>query len=269
MTSIHPSAIVQPGARLGVDVSIGAYSIVGPDVVVGDRTRIMPHVFLDGCTTLGADCTVFPFASLGTQTQDLKYKGGRTYVKIGDKTVIREYVTVNSGTNEGETTVVGSGCLLLTSSHVAHGCILGNHVILSNGVPLAGHVVIEDHAILGGLSGAHQFTRVGKLAMVGAYTKITQDVPPFLLVDGNPAIAYGLNRIGLERHGVSAEAQTALKQAYKILYLENLSTRPALEKMRATLSKLPEILHFLGFIEASERGITKSKRSRHAAPERD
>lgn len=257
MTRIHPSAIVHEGARLGEDVEIGAYSIVGPQVTIGDRTRIMPQVFLDGRTTFGADCTVFPFASIGSLTQDLKYKGGETFVQIGDKTTIREYVTINSGTADGEVTRVGSGCLVMAYCHVAHGSQVGNRVIMANGASLSGDGVIEDDATIGGMTGIHQFTRIGCFAMVGGMSRITQDVPPYMLVEGNPAEARGVNTIKLQRLNVSVEVQATLKKAYRILCREGLSTRQALEKMRAELAMSPEVEHLLKFIETSERGIVK------------
>lgn len=257
MTNIHPSAIVNPGAQVGADVEIGPYCVIGGHVTLGDRTRLMAHVFIDGRTTLGNECTVFPFASLGTQTQDLKYKGGVTYVKIGDKTTIREYVTVNAGTAEGEITVVGAGCLLMASCHVAHKCQLGNGVIMANSVALAGHVTVEDQAIIGGLTGVHQFVHVGKMAMIGGLARVTQDIPPFMLAEGNPVEVRGINKIGMERRGVGEDAQNALKKAYKILYMEKLLFKDALQKISDEVPALPEVVYLLEFIRRSERGIVR------------
>jgi UDP-N-acetylglucosamine acyltransferase len=257
MTTIHPSAIVHEGAQLGVDVEIGPYSIVGPGVKLGDRTKIMPQVFLDGLITLGADCTVFPFASLGSKTQDLKYKGGNTYVEIGSNTTIREYVTINSGTADGEVTRVGSGTLIMAYCHVAHGCIVGDRVIMANQASLAGDVIVEDDVVIGGMSGVHQFTRIGGFAMVGGMVKVTQDVPPFMLVDGTPPAVFGINSVKLQRLNVSEDTQALLKKAYRILYRDGLSTRQALEKMRAELTMVPELERLIKFIETSKRGIIK------------
>jgi UDP-N-acetylglucosamine acyltransferase len=257
MTQIHPTAVIEAGAELGADVEIGAYSIVGPHVRIGDRTRIMPHVYLDGHTTLGAECTVFPFASIGSQTQDLKFKGGQTSVEIGDQTTLREYVTVNSGTSEGDVTRIGTACHIMAYSHIAHQCQVGNRVIISNGGSLAGHILVEDDAVIGGLTGIHQFVRIGRLAMVGAMSGVRQDVPPFTIADGRPAEIRGINHVGLERHGVSAEAQGILKKAYKMIYRDGLAIRAALEKIRAELPAGPELDHFVTFIEASERGIIR------------
>lgn len=257
MTRIHPSAIVHEGAQLGVDVEIGPYSIVGPNVKIGDRARIMPQVFLDGHTTLGEECTVFPFASIGSQTQDLKFKGGTTYAEIGARTTIREYVTVNSGTADGEVTRVGSHCHIMAYCHVAHGCRVGDRVIMANCASLSGDVLVENDVVIGGMTGIHQFTRIGCCAMVGGLAKITQDVPPYMLVDGSPAGIHGINSVKLQRMNVPAETVALIKKAFKVLCREGLSTRQALEKIRAEFAMTPEIEHLVTFIETSERGIIK------------
>jgi len=257
MTKIHPSAIVHEGAQLGVDVEIGPYSVIGPNVKLGDRTQVMPQVFLDGHTSLGAECIVFPFASIGSRTQDMKYKGGTTYVEIGDRTTLREYVTVNSGTAEGEVTRVGANALIMAYCHVAHGCKVGNRVIMANNASLSGDVLVEDDVVIGGMSGIHQFTRIGTCAMIGGMAKITQDVPPYMLVDGNPSSAHGINSVKLQRLNVSAETVSLVKKAFKILYRDGLSTRQAMERIHAELPKAPEIEHLIKFIETSERGILK------------
>ncbi|MDD4870537.1 MAG: acyl-ACP--UDP-N-acetylglucosamine O-acyltransferase [Kiritimatiellae bacterium] len=255
--AIHPTAIIDKGAVLGAGVDVGPYSVIGSNVRIGENTRIMPHVVIDGWTVIGRGCTVFPFACIGTQTQDLKYKGSKTFVEIGDRTTIREYVTINSGTNEGEKTIVGSGCHIMAYCHVAHACVVGNEVIMSNCATLAGHVIIENQAIMGGLSAVHQFTRVGKMCMVGGLTKITQDCPPFMIVEGNPAEVRGPNSVGLKRRNVDENAQRLIKEAYRILYREGLSTSQAVEKIKAELELCPEIMHLLAFIDSSERGIIK------------
>lgn len=257
MTRIHPTAIVAPAAQLGDGVEIGAYSIVGPQVVLGAQTRVLAHVFLDGRTTIGAACTIFPFASIGTQTQDLKYKGGQTFAAIGDRTTLREYVTVNSGTAEGDVTRVGSDCHIMAYAHVAHQCQVGNNVIISNAGTLAGHVIVEDGAIIGGLCGIHQFVRIGRQCIIGGCSKAAQDIPPYMMADGNPATIHGLNTIGLQRRGVPDEIQRRLKSAFKILYRQNLNTRQALDKIKAELPACPELEHLLAFIQASERGIAR------------
>ena len=257
MTKIHPSAIVHEGAMLGVDVEIGPFSVIGPNLKIGDRTKVMPQVFLDGHTTLGADCIVFPFASIGSQTQDLKFKGGTTYVEIGDHTTLREYVTVNSGTADGEVTRVGSHSLIMAYCHVAHGCQVGNRVIMANNSALSGDVLVEDDVVIGGMSGVHQFTRIGTCAMIGGLAKITQDVPPYMLVDGNPSGVHGINSVKLQRMNVAPETVATVKKAFKILYRDGLSTRQAMERIHAELPKTPEIERLIKFIETSERGILK------------
>jgi len=257
MTNIHPTAIVHEGAQLGVDVEVGPYSIVGPHVKVGDRTKVMPQVFLDGRTTFGAECTIFPFASIGSQTQDLKFKGGMTYVEIGDKTTLREYVTVNSGTADGEVTRVGSNCHIMAYCHVAHGCKVGNRVIMANLASLSGDVLVEDDVVIGGMSGIHQFTRIGTCAMIGGLCKVTQDVPPYMLADGSPVGIHGINSVRLQRLNAPAETVATIKKAFKIIYRDGLSTRQALERIRAELQMVPELERLITFIETSERGIIK------------
>lgn len=257
MTTIHPTAIVDPGAELDEGVEIGAYSIIGSHVKIGRATRVMPHVFLDGWTTIGESCTVFPFASIGTQTQDLKYKGAVTFVEIGDHTTLREYVTVNASTNEGDVTRIGSRCHIMAYSHVAHQCIIGNGVIIANAGTLAGHVIIEDDAVIGGLCGIHQFVRVGRLSIIGGCSKATQDIPPYMMADGNPATIHGLNTIGLQRHAVTEATRRTLKEAYRILYRENLAAGMAIEKIKTELTLCPELDHLMAFISASERGIAR------------
>jgi UDP-N-acetylglucosamine acyltransferase len=257
MTEIHATAVVHEDAALGENVEIGPYCVIGPNVRVGDGTTLKSHVVVEGRTMIGRACTVFPFASLGTQTQDLKYEGGETFVEIGDHTTIRECVTVNSGTNEGEVTRVGSNCHIMAYAHIAHACQVGDEVIMANCATLAGDVVIEDQAVLGGMAGVHQFVRVGRLSMLGGCTKVTQDCLPYMIVDGNPAQVRGPNRIGLSRRNVAEEAQSSIKKAYRILFREELSTSQALEKIREEVAGGPEIEHLLEFAEHSKRGITK------------
>jgi UDP-N-acetylglucosamine acyltransferase len=257
MPTIHPTAIVHDGARLGDAVDVGPYCFVGPDVEIGPGTRLMGHAWLDGWTRIGAGCTLYPFASIGTRTQDLKYAGGRPGVRIGDRTVVRESVTVNAATQDGDLTCVGSDCLLMAYAHVAHDCLVGDRVIIANCGTLAGHVVLEDECIIGGLSGVHQFVRVGRLAIVGGCSKVTQDVPPFMMADGHPLAIHGINRVGLERRGVGKETQSTLKEAYRILYRQDLATRTALEQIEAQLEQDPELTRLIDFVRGSQRGITK------------
>jgi len=253
----HPTAVVSSEAQLGRDVEVGPYCVIGPHVTLGAGTRLMSHVVLDGRTTIGRECAIFPFASIGTQTQDLKYKGGKTFVEIGDRTTVRENVTINSGTTEGEVTKVGSGCHIMAYAHVAHGSVVGNEVIMANGASLAGEVVVEDQANIGGLTGVHQFVRIGKMCFVGGMSRITQDCPPYMIVVGIPAEVPGINSVGLARRGVSEESQALLKQVHKLLYRSGLSTRQALERIRGEITMCPEVEYLLAFVEKSERGITK------------
>ncbi len=254
---IHPTAVIHPKAQLGADCEIGPYCVIGEGVVLGDRCRLHSHVVLDGLTTLGRENEIFPFASLGLKTQDLKWKGGRTRLQVGDQNTFRECVTVHSATGDGEATVVGSRNHILAYSHIAHNVTLGDGVIMSNVATLGGHVIVEDGAVIGGLAAIHQFCRVGRLAMIGGCSKVVQDVPPFMIADGNPAETRTINKVGLERRGVSEEAQVALRQAYKILFREGLTTANALAKIENELPALPEIAHLVQFVRSSGRGISK------------
>jgi UDP-N-acetylglucosamine acyltransferase len=254
---IHPSAIVHPKAQIGSGCEIGPYCVIGENVALGNGCKLRSHVVIDGHTKLGRENEIFPFASLGLKTQDLKWKGGVTRTEIGDNNTFREYVTIHSATGDGEVTRVGSHNHILAYCHIAHNCALGDHIIMSNVATLAGHVTVEDHAVIGGLAAVHQFCRIGKMSMIGGCSKIVQDVPPFMIVDGNPGETRTINKVGMERHGVSEEAQNALRQAYKILFREGLTIPNALVKIEQESPKLPEVLHLLNFVRTSERGISK------------
>jgi UDP-N-acetylglucosamine acyltransferase len=254
---IHPTAIVHPGAKIGANCEIGPFCTVGEHVTLGDSCRLHSHVVVDGHTTLGAGNEIFPFACIGLKTQDLKWKGGITRTVIGDHNTFREYVTIHSATGDGEVTTVGSHNHILAYCHLAHNVTLGNRVIMSNVATLAGHVTVEDQAIVGGLAAVHQFCRIGKMAIIGGCSKVVQDVPPFMLADGNPAETRTINKVGLERNGVSEEAIAALRQAYKILFREGLTVSNSLVRIEQELPKLPEVLHLVQFIRSSERGISK------------
>ncbi len=257
MPKVHPTAIVHPKAEIGDDCEVGPYCVIGEHVILGPGCRLHSHVVIDGYTTLGHGNEVYPFASLGLKTQDLKWRGGVTRTVIGDLNTFREHVTVHSATGDGEATVVGSRNYLLASSHVAHNVHLGNHIIMSNVATLAGHVTVEDCAVIGGLAAVHQFCRIGKMAIIGGCSKVVQDVPPFMLADGNPARTRTLNKVGLERNGISEKAQIALKQACRLLFREGLTISNALARIEAELESLPEIQHLIAFTRASERGISK------------
>jgi UDP-N-acetylglucosamine acyltransferase len=254
---IHSTAIIHPGAQVGSNCDIGPYCVIGENVVMGDDCKLHSQVVIDGHTRLGRANEIFPFACIGLKTQDLKWKGGVTRTEIGDHNTFREYVTVHSATGDGEVTVVGSHNHILAYCHLAHNVSLGSHVIMSNVATLAGHVTVEDHAVIGGLAAVHQFCRIGKFAMIGGCSKVVQDVPPFMIADGNPAETRTINKVGMERHGVSEAAQAAMKQAYKILFREGLAISNALAKIEQELAPMPEVAHLVQFVRASERGISK------------
>jgi UDP-N-acetylglucosamine acyltransferase len=253
---IHPTAVIHPQAQIGADCEIGPFCVIGEHVMMGDRCKLHSHVVIDGHTTLGKENEVFPFASIGLKTQDLKWDGGFTRTEIGDANTFREYVTIHSATGDGEVTRVGSHNHVLAYGHLAHNVTLGDHVIMSNVATLAGHVTVENHAIIGGLSAVHQFCRIGRMSIIGGCSKVVQDVPPFMLADGNPAETRTINKVGLERNGVSEEAQAVLRQAYKILFREGLSVSNALARIEAELAQLPEVRHLVQFVRGSERGIS-------------
>ncbi len=254
---IHPTAIVHPKAELGPDCQVGPYCIIGEHVKLGPRCVLHSHVVMDGHTTLGEGNEVFPFASIGLRTQDLKWKGGVTRTQIGDFNTIRESVTVHSATSEGGATVIGSHNNLLACCHIAHDSLLGDHIIMSGFAGLAGHVTVEDYAIISGMAAIHQFCRIGKMSIIGGCSKVVQDVAPYMLIDGNPAETRVPNKVGMERNGVSEEAQAALKQAYKIFFREGLTIPNALARIEEEVPPLPEVAHLVKFIRGSQRGVTK------------
>ena len=254
---IHPTAIVHPNANVARGVDIGPYCLVGEDVSIGKGTVLQAHVVVNGWTTIGEDCSIYPFATIGATSQDRKYAGERAYTKIGNRSVLREYVSVQRATGEDQVTAVGDDCLLLAYVHIAHNCVLGNSVTMSNLAQLAGHVEVADYATIGGQAGVHQFTRIGRYAMVGGASKITKDVPPFFLIEGNPAEPYGLNSVGLRRAGFTLEERNEIKKFYKILYNPKLNVSQAVEAMKAEASSDPG-RELIAFLEApSQRGILK------------
>lgn len=253
---IHPTAIIESGAQLGAEVEIGAYAFVGAGVSLGAGTRLHHHASVEGNTVLGPKCEVFPYACIGGKTQDLKYKGGNPGVRIGERNVFREYVTVHAATDDGEFTTIGSDNTILAYSHVAHDCQLGSHIIASNSVGLAGHVIVEDRVVLGAVSGVHQFCRIGAFAMVSAYAKVVQDVVPFVIADGMPAEVRALNKVGLERNGFTDEQLERVKQIYRTLFRDGLNRTQALEKLAThPLAATDEFQRVLTFARKSERGL--------------
>jgi UDP-N-acetylglucosamine acyltransferase len=256
MASVHRSAIVHKKAKIGAGCEIGPYCVIGEHVTLGPKCKLHSHVVIGGYTKLGKENEIFPFASIGLKTQDLKWKGGITRTEVGDRNTFREYVSVHSATGDGEVTRIGSHNHILAYCHIAHNCLLGDHIIMSNAATLAGHIIVEDYARIS-ICAIHQFCRIGRMAMVGGCSKVVQDVPPYMLADGNPAETRTINKVAMERLGVSKEAQTALRAAYKILFREGLTVSNALVKIEKKLPPLPEILHLVKFIRASERGIGK------------
>jgi len=254
---IHPTAIVHPDAKLGANCTVGPYCIIGEHVELGEECKLHPHVVIEGHTKLGKANEVFPFACLGLKTQDLKWTGGVTRVEIGDHNTFREGVTVHSATDDGGVTRIGDRNNFLAYVHVAHDCTVGNHVVMSNVATLAGHVTVGDFAIIGGLTAVHQFCRVGRLAMVGGCSRVLQDIPPFTLAEGSPAAPRTVNKVGMERNGVSEEAQIALRQAYKILHRAGLTVSNALERIEKELPPLREVQQFTDFVRSSERGVAR------------
>ncbi len=255
---IHPQAIVHPGAALGRDVHIGAFSIIGEQVEIGDGTWIGPHVVINGPTRIGRNNRIFQFASVGEIPQDLKFAGETSWLEIGDGNTIRECCTLSRGTaGGGAVTRVGNDNLFMAYAHVAHDCQVGNHTVFANGATLAGHVEVGDYAILGGLSAVHQFCRLGAHIMVGGGSIVLQDVPPYLMVQGNTAKAFGLNLRGLKRRGFSAEAIDALKEAYRTLYRSGLTVSAALEQLQELAQRQREVAEFVAFVRGTERGIVR------------
>ena len=252
---IHATAIIDSSAELGPGAEIGPYSVIGPGVVIGANCIVHNHVSIAGPTRIGDGNTFFPYCSVGQRTQDLKYAGEPTYLEIGDSNSFREFCTLNRGTAPGSKTVIGSHGNFLAYSHVAHDCTVGDHVIFSNNGTLAGHVVVEDHAVIGGLAGVHQFCRIGRHAITGGCTKIVQDVPPFMIADGNPAEIRGINQVGMERRGFEPETIRSLREAYRLIYRANLNTKQAVTVIREQIATNPEIEALVAFIETSKRGI--------------
>jgi UDP-N-acetylglucosamine acyltransferase len=255
---IHPTAVVSPNAEVGSDCFVGPYCVIGDDVVLGEECWLHSHVVLEGPTRIGARNKFYPFCSIGQVTQDLKYKGEPTYLEIGDDNTFRECVTVNRATSIDQKTVIGHHNTVLAYSHIAHNCLLGSHIIMSNCATLAGHVTVEDSAVIGGLAAIHQFCRIGRMAIVGGCSKVVQDVPPFMLADGNPAEVRTINKVGLERNGVDEKTQEHLKKAYKYLYrTSNYNIQDALAKILHDSGDCEQVRQLVQFVAQSERGISR------------
>lgn len=258
MTHIHPRAVVAPEAKLGSDVSVGAFSVIGPGVVVGRGTSIGSHVIIDGIAEIGERCQISCHVVLGAPPQILEDQSETTRLVVGDETVIREYASVHRGSLKGRgTTMLGQRNYIMAYAHVGHDCVLGDDVVVSSQAGLAGHVEVEDRAVIGGKAGIHQFVRIGKYAMVGACSAVSKDIPPFMMAHGNRAKCYGLNTVGLRRYGVSREAIVKLKQAYRAIFLSKLNTSQALERLATEVDSCPEVEHLIHFIKISSRGIAR------------
>ncbi|MCB1194813.1 acyl-ACP--UDP-N-acetylglucosamine O-acyltransferase [bacterium] len=257
LMKIHSTAIVHPKAEIAEGVEIGPYSIIRENVKIGKNTVIGPHVVVEGWTEIGEENRIFQFASIGAVSQDLKYHGEKAYLKIGNRNTIREYVTLNIGTEGGGgITQIGDNNLLMISAHVAHDCILGNNIIIANNGTLAGHITIDDGAIIGGLAAIHQFCKVGKMAIIGGCSKVVQDIPPFMMADGHPAVVRSINLVGKKKKNYSKESIQSIKEAYKTLYRSNLNTSQAIDEI-AKLSETNELRTILEFVKNSSRGISK------------
>lgn len=257
-TEIHKTAIIDPKAVIDEGVSIGPFCIVGEGVKLKKGTRLMSNVMIEGNTEIGEGCQIYPFASIGLPPQDLKYKGEKTGVKIGNNNVIREYMTIHRGSVGGDgLTEIGNDNFLMAYVHVAHDCKIGDSVIMANLATLAGHVVVEDYAYIGGLVVVHQFTRIGAYAMVGGFSGIGQDIPPYTMASGPRAKLFGLNSVGLKRHGFTDSTINELKKAYKILFREKLTLKEALKKVQKEFSHSKEIKHLVEFIEKNTRGVCR------------
>jgi UDP-N-acetylglucosamine acyltransferase len=256
--SVHPTAVVAPGAQLDDDVAVAPYAIIGPQVRIGRGTHVGAHAVIDGHTTIGRDNRIFQLASVGAIPQDLKYRGEDSELVIGDHNTIREFTTLNPGTTGGGMiTRIGNHNLLMNYSHIGHDCELGNHNIVANGAQLAGHVVIEDYVVIGGLVGILQFVRVGESAILGGGAMVTQDVPPYCNATGDRAVLHGLNLVGLKRRNFSPELMRDIKHAYRIMFRSGLKVADAVGRVRAEVRQSREMDHFLAFIQSSERGVCR------------
>ncbi len=255
---IHETAIINSGAEIDSNVDIGAYSIIGDNVFIGSGTVIGPHVVIDPFVTIGRNCRIFQYAAIGAVPQSLKFEGEKTYVKIGNGTIIREFVTIHRGTGfGGGITEVGEENFLMAYTHIAHDCRVGRKVVMANSATLAGHITIGNHATIGGLVAIHQFVKIGEHAFVGGKSAVVKDVPPYVIAAGDRAELHGLNIVGLKRHGFSPTTLSLLKKTYRIIFRIGLTVNEAIERVRAEVEQVPEVVNFIDFIRASQRGVTR------------
>lgn len=260
MPLIHPSAQVDSDAEIGESTTIGPFAVIEGGARIGSNCNIGPMVHITGRAEIGDNCKIFTGAAIGNPPQDLKYKGEISFVKVGKNNTIREFVTINTATGENQSTLIGNDNLLMAYVHIAHNCIIGNNCIIANAATIAGHVIIDDFAIIGGLVGIHQFSRIGKHSITGGCSKITKDIVPFIMADGHPARPHGINVIGLKRRGFAKDVIIALEEAYRIIFRKNLTLHQAITDLK--MSKLSEILEvdeLIKFLEESERGIARER----------
>lgn len=255
---IHPTAVVSPKAEIGANVTIGPYTIIAENVTIGDETEIGPHVVIDPFTALGKNCRIFQFASLGAVPQSLKFEGEKTLLTIGDRTLIREFTTINRGTlSGGGITRVGDDNFIMAYCHIAHDCSTGDRVIMANAATLAGHITIGNNATIGGMVAIHQFVHIGDYAFIGGASAVVKDVPPFVIAAGDRATLHGLNTVGLKRQGFTSEVLSTLKKAYRIIFRIGLTLNEAIDRVQAEIEQIPEIVQFIDFIKSSQRGVTR------------
>lgn len=255
---IHPTAIVSKKAKLNDDIQVGPHTIIADNVCIGKGAKIGASCVIEGNTTIGQDCQIFTGAVIGSRPQDLKYKGEKSFLEIGDNNIIREYCTFNPGTTEGSKTIVGNNNLIMAYSHIAHDCKVGNNCVIANNGTLAGYVSIEDKAVIGGLVAIHQFVRVGMLSIIGGCSKVVQDIPPYSTCDGHPARVYGLNLVGLRRNGFPKETIDELDQVFKLLFNSGLTKTHALERIKKEITLSQEISYLVDFVKNSQRGLSRS-----------
>lgn len=255
---IHPTAIVSSKAHLAEDVTIGPYSIIGDDVTVGEGTRIGAHTTIDPYVEIGSNCQIYQYAAIGAPPQSVKFKGEKSWVKIDDGCILREFVTIHRGTDfGGGLTHINQNCFLMAYTHIAHDCIVGRNVVMANNATLAGHISIGDHATVGGLVAIHQFVRIGEYCFVGGKSAVVKDIPPYVIASGDRARLHGLNQVGLKRHGFTSATVRQLKKTYRLIFRIGLTLNEAIERVGAEVEQLPEVINFIDFIKSTQRGITR------------
>jgi UDP-N-acetylglucosamine acyltransferase len=258
MNMIHATAIVDPKAEVDTGVEIGPFSIINADVTIGAGTRIGPHVVIEPYVSIGPECQIFQYAAIGAAPQSLKFEGEKTHVKIGRRSIIREFVTIHRGTGfGGGLTEIGEENFLMAYTHVAHDCKIGRKVVLANNATLGGHITIGDYATVGGLVAIHQFVRIGEHAFVGGKAAVVKDIPPYMIAAGDRARLHGLNMVGLKRAGFSQETLSQLKKAYRLIFRIGLTLNEAIERVKAEVEQVPDVVRLIDFIQASQRGITR------------